>query len=141
MAAIGLGFAAGPLITALLPYSVNRGRILIVVTIAWPAILIIFATSSLFSLSMVLLILAGTAQGMSMALIQSLLLLKSSEEMRGRVSGARAFAIGALPLGSLLAGAGAGAWGAPTILIINSTVAILIIAVITIWASELVRRK
>ena len=141
MAAIGLGFAAGPLITALLPYSANRGRLLIVVTIAWPAILIIFATSSLFSLSMVLLILAGTAQGMSMALIQSLLLLKSSEEMRGRVSGARAFAIGALPLGSLLTGAGASAWGAPTILIINSTVAILIIAVITIWASELVRRK
>ena len=141
MAAIGLGFAVGPLITASLPSSVNKGKLLIAVTFAWPVVLMIFAVSRLFPLSMVLLVFTGIVQGMAITLIQSLLLMWSSEEMRGRVSGARAFAIGTLPLGSLLTGAGASLWGAPTMLLINVSAAILITILVTIWASELLKRK
>lgn len=141
MAAIGLGFAVGPLITASLPSSVNKGKLLIAVTFAWPVVLMIFAVSRLFPLSMVLLVFTGIVQGMAITLIQSLLLMWSSEEMRGRVSGARAFAIGTLPLGNLLTGAGASLWGAPTMLLINVSAAILITILVTIWASELLKRK
>lgn len=141
MAAIGLGFAVGPLITASLPSSVNKGKLLIAAIFAWPVVLMIFAVSRLFPLSMVLLVFTGIVQGMAITLIQSLLLMWSSEEMRGRVSGARAFAIGTLPLGNLLTGAGASLWGAPTMLLINVSAAILITILVTIWASELLKRK
>lgn len=141
MAAIGLGFAVGPLITASLPSSVNKGKLLIAAIFAWPVVLMIFAVSRLFPLSMVLLVFTGIVQGMAITLIQSLLLMWSSEEMRGRVSGARAFAIGTLPLGSLLTGAGASLWGAPTMLLINVSAAILVTILVTIWASELLKRK
>ncbi|MFC1983045.1 MFS transporter, partial [Chloroflexota bacterium] len=139
MAAIGLGTAIGSLITASLPTS--RGKLLIAVIMAWPALLIIFAASRIFPISLALLVFAGTAQGMSMALIQTLLLTWSPAEMRGRVSGARTFAIGTLPLGNLLAGAGANLWGAPTVLGINASASILLTIIITIWVPELGKRK
>ncbi|HEY51014.1 MAG TPA: MFS transporter [Dehalococcoidia bacterium] len=141
MAAIGLGNTLGPLLVAILPDSINRGRLLVIVTIAWPAILMIFAFSRLFSLSLFLLVMTGLNQGMSMALIQSLLMMWSVEEMRGRISGARAFAVGTLPLGNLLTGAGASFWGAPAMLLVNSAAAIIIAIIIIGWASVLLRRR
>jgi hypothetical protein len=45
-----------------------------------------------------------------------------------------------LPLGSLLTGAGAAFWGAPTILLINSAAAIVIAIIIISWASVLHKR-
>ena len=76
-----------------------------------------------------------------MALIQSLLLIWSSAEMRGRVSGVRAFAISTLPFGNLITGTGAGIWGAPLTLFIVSAIAILITALIAIWATQLRKRS
>jgi hypothetical protein len=84
-----------------------------------------------------LLIVAGVAQGISMALIQSLLLMWSSAEMRGRASGIRAFAISTLPFGNLINGTGASLWGAPLTLVIVSGTAVLITVFIAIWATQL----
>ncbi len=136
MAAIGLGYFIGSLLLGSLPKSVNKGRLLITVVILWPVILLVFSVSRLFLLSVGLLFLAGFAQGMSMALIQSILLTNSSEEMRGRVSGARAFAIGTLTVGNLLTGYGASLFGAPTMLVINSSASIVITILVALWASE-----
>jgi len=141
LAAVGFGATIGCLLTASLPNYVNKGKLLIAVVIAWPAVLMIFSASRLFSLSLVLLVFTGVAQGMSIALIQALLLMWSSEEMWGRVSGVRAFAIGTLPLGNLLTGGGASLWGAPMVLIINSSASILITMLIAIWSPELSKRK
>lgn len=140
MATIGLGNTVGPLLVAILPDSINRGKLLITVTFIWPAMLMLFAFSRLFSLSLVILVLTGLNQGMCMALIQSLLMIWSTEEMRGRVSGARALAVGTSPLGNLLTGAGAGIWGVPVMLLVNSAAAMIIAIVIFIWASALLRK-
>lgn len=137
MAATGFGAMIGSIITATIPNSVNKGNLLIISIIAWPAILIGFSFSGLYAVSLLLLLLTGIAQGIAMALIQALILTRSSEEMRGRVSGARAMAIGTLPFGSMLAGAGASIWGAPTILITISVASILITALLVLWAPEL----
>ena len=141
MAATGLGAVIGPLIAASLPNSVNKGKLLIASMIAWPTILMIFAASRLFPLTMLLLVFTGITHNLTMTLIQALLLVRSSEAMRGRVSGVRAFAIGIMPLGTLLSGGGANLWGAPTMLVINSLGYILISILITIWAPELRKRK
>lgn len=76
-----------------------------------------------------------------MALVQALLMMRSAEEMRGRVSGARAFAISTLSFGSLLTGYEVSLWGAPAAFIINSSVFMLIAILIVSWSSELVRRE
>ncbi len=141
MAAVGLGYVVGSLLTGSLPQFVNKGKLLIIAVISWPVVLLIFSASHLFLLSVILLVFTGVAQGISMALIQSILLINASEEMRGRVSGTRAFAVGALPLGTLLTGYGAGLLGAPTVLIINSLASIVITIFIAVWASELFRSK
>jgi len=141
MATIGLGNTIGPLLVAILPESINRGKLLVAVIFIWPAMLMFFAFSRLFSLSLVILVLTGLNQGMCMALIQSLLMVWSAEEMRGRVAGARALAVGTSPLGNLLTGAGAGIWGVPVMLLVNSALAMIISIAIFIWASVLLRKR
>ena len=76
-----------------------------------------------------------------MALVQALLLMRSSEEMRGRVSGARAFAISTLSLWAVLTGYEVSLWGVPAAFIINSAVFLLFAVMIVFWASELVRKE
>ncbi|MFC1963794.1 MFS transporter [Chloroflexota bacterium] len=141
MAAIGLGFTIGSLTTGVLPHTSNKGLLVIGTMTAWSILLLFFATSRLLPFSMLLLVFVGIAQGMSMSLIQSLLVLWSSEEMRGRVSGLRAFAISTLPFGNLIAGSGASLWGAPSVLAMISCASILIIIIIAIWANELRNRS
>ena len=97
--------------------------------------------SSFWSTQYRLVLVSGFGQGMSMALIQSLMLVWSSEEMRGRVSGIRALAIGFLPLGNFLTGAWAGLWGATLTLIVDAVAGMVSIALITAWAREILRRK
>jgi MFS family permease len=141
MAGAGLGAVLGALAAGSLPQSAHRGRFLIGAVIAWPLSLIALSYSRSFFISMVLLVSAGMAQGISMALVQALLLIRSTEEMRGRVSGARAFAITTLSFGTLLTGYEVSLWGVPAAFIINSSVFIFIAILIVFWASELVRRE
>jgi predicted MFS family arabinose efflux permease len=141
MAGAGLGAVLGSLVVGFLPQSATRGRFLLSAIMAWPVILIFLSFSRSFQLFMVLLIVAGIAQGISITLVQALLLIRSAAEMRGRVSGARVLAISTLSLGSFLTGYIASLWNAPTALIINTSVFILITTLMVVWASELVRRE
>ena len=141
MAGVGLGAILGSLAVGSLPHFTSRGKLLVGSLVAWPVVLIILSFSRSFSVSMALLILAGIAQGVSMALVQALLLIRSTDEMRGRVSGARAFAISTLSLGTFLTGYEAALWGSPMALIINSSVFIVIMVLMVAWAPELARHK
>jgi MFS family permease len=141
MAGTGLGTILGSLVVGSLTQLANRGKFLVGAIMAWPVALMGLSFSRSFSLSMALLIMAGIAQGISMALVQALLLIRSTDEMRGRVSGARAFAISTLSLGTFLTGYEATLWGAPMALIINSSVFIVITTLMVVWAPDLVRHK
>ncbi len=141
MAGAGLGAVLGSLVVGSLQQSANRGRFLVGAIMAWPLILVALSYSRSFFISMALLVSAGIAQGISMALVQALLLMRSTQEMRGRVSGTRAFAISTLSFGTVLTGYEVSLWGAPAAFIINSAVFMLIATLIVFWASELVRRE
>jgi len=80
VAGAGLGAIIGALVVGFLPQSANRGRILVGTILAWPFALMSLSFSKSFQLSMALLIMAGMAQGISMALLQALLLIRSTEE-------------------------------------------------------------
>jgi MFS family permease len=141
MAGIGLGAILGSLAVGSLPQFTSRGKLLVGSLTAWPVTLIVLSFSRSFSLAMALLIIAGIAQGVSMALVQALLLIRSADEMRGRVSGARAFAISTLSLGTFWTGYEAALWGAPMALIINSSVFLAIMILMVAWAPELARHR
>lgn len=141
MAAVGFGSAIGSVITARLSREGASGKLIVIAMLAWPVVLVGFSLSRVFGLSLALLVIIGLGQGMSMALIQSLMLVWSSDEMRGRVSGIRALAIGFLPAGNFLTGVLAGLWGATPALIVNAAAGMAAIALITAWAREILRRK
>jgi MFS family permease len=141
VAAIGLGITIGSLAAGALPHALNKGKLVIVTMIVWSAILLVFAVSRLFPVSMFILVVAGAAQGMSIALILSLLLAWSPDEMRGRVSGVYAFTISTLLLGNLLTGAGSSLWSAPVMMVINGSVSGVITILIAIWAKALRHRS
>lgn len=141
LAAVGVGTILGSLLTGALPRSISRGRLLVGAILAWPVILMAIAFSKSFPLSLALQMAVGIAQGTAMALIQALLLIWSTEEMYGRISGTRAFAISTLSLGNFLTGYEASLWGAPAALVMNSSIFILMTTLLILWAPELVRRK
>lgn len=141
LASVGTGTVLGSLAAGFSPRFATRGTAMIGSLLAWPLILLVLSFSRSFGLTMGLLILAGLAQGVSMALLQALLLMRSSDEMRGRVSGARAFAISTLSLGTFLSGYEASIWGVPLVLVINSTVFIVITALMLLRVPELARGR
>jgi predicted MFS family arabinose efflux permease len=140
MAAIGLGTLFGSFMATSLSDLRSRGGVLVVLLIAWPLLFVLFAFVRWFYLSLVLLAFMGLAQGMSIALIQILILTWSAETMRGRVAGARAFAISTLIVGNLMTGSAASLVGAPLVIIINCSASILITIFIALWAPALARR-
>jgi MFS family permease len=141
MAAVGFGSAIGSVVTARLSLKGASGKLIVVAMLTWPVVLVGFALSRIFGLSLALLVIIGFGQGISMALIQSLMLVWSSDEMRGRVSGIRTLAIGLLPMGNFLTGAWAGWWGATPALIVDAAAGMASVALVTAWAREILRRK
>lgn len=141
VAAEGLGGLIGALLVVPLGRFRHKGWVLILSMIIWPAFLGIFATSHLFSLSLLLLAASGVARGIAMAVIQLLLLSWSSQEVHGRVMGARMFAIVTLPLGNILSGAGAGFWGAATVITVNALACIFTTILTALWATQLRHRQ
>lgn len=139
MAGCGMGAILGSLISGTLPRSTNPGKILFGAVIAWPSILVVLSFVKTFEFSLALLFAAGTAQGISMSLVQALLMLRSKPEMRGRVQGARALAISALSVGNFMAGYEASRWGVSMVFTVNSIIFVSIAILIAAWAPELMK--
>ena len=76
-------------------------------------VLVAFAMSASFPLSVLLLCLSGLGQSSFGVMQSSIVLVSASDEMRGRSMGALNFAIGAGSLGRIQIGAVASAFGAP----------------------------
>ncbi|RJQ61532.1 MAG: MFS transporter [Desulfobacteraceae bacterium] len=139
MAGAGAGAILGALVTGILPRSINQGKLLFGAIIAWPSFFGVLSLARTFEFSVALLFMAGTAQGISMSLVQAQLMLRSSAEMRGRVSGARTLAISALSVGNLMTGYEASLWGVPMVFFVNSLIFVSIAVLIAVWEPELIK--
>ena len=117
-------YAASALVGSLTLVTLNGmkrpGRFLVVATLVWHLGLLMFAWSQWFKVSFAILLATGVAQAFSLVTMATLLLKTISPEMRGRVMGARALAVYALPLGLITAGLLADSFGAPFTLAIFS---------------------
>ena len=104
---LSASFAVGSLIgsiTLSLAGGVRIARLLIGATLAWYAMLLVFVEIRTMPVAMVCLVLAGTAQSMSMISAAVILMRTANARFRGRVMGVRMMVIYGLPLGLLAAG-------------------------------------
>ncbi len=91
-----------------------------------------FSLSTAFYLSLIMSALAGLAQVGFSIMQSSVILVESSDEMRGRAMGALVLAIGMGPLGRLQVGGMAEIWGAPWAVGSMAAFAFIVIAAVVI---------
>jgi MFS family permease len=104
---LSASFAVGSLIgsiTLSLVGGLRIARLLIGATLAWYAMLLVFVEIRTMPVAMACLVLAGTAQSMSMISAAVILMRTASAHLRGRVMGVRMMVIYGLPIGLLAAG-------------------------------------
>ncbi|MGX4770635.1 MFS transporter [Bradyrhizobium guangdongense] len=104
---LSASFALGSLIgsvTLSLVSGLRIARLLIGATLAWYTLLLVFVEIRTMPVAMACLVLAGTAQSMSMISAAVILMRTASAHLRGRVMGVRMMVIYGLPIGLLAAG-------------------------------------
>lgn len=131
-AAAGVGSFAGLYLVNRLRHSVGHGWIFMVGTLAVCMSLAIFAFSSNYAFSFVMLMIAGFGQA-SFGIMQSaIVLMAAPDEMRGRAMGVIVLAIGLDPLGKLQGGALVEWLGAPLGIGLQAIVASVAIVLVII---------
>lgn len=112
--AIGIGAVTGAFLVASLPTSARRGRLLTLGNLALPTLLIAFAFSMTFIISLILMVMVGMAQVFQNALANTLLQINSPDDLRGRIMSQYSLVTqGMHQLGGLQAGFVADWIGAP----------------------------
>jgi MFS family permease len=110
----------------------RKGRMLVWSGFAWPVSLALLAVSKWYTVSLVLVFVAGLAQAMVWTVIATLILSNTAQLMRGRVMGLRTGVVISLPLGNFLAGALAESVGAPIAQGVYAASAILVMLAIVL---------
>jgi MFS family permease len=123
--AVGIGAVTGAILVASLPEHARRGRLLTLGNLGLPILLIAFANSQIFIVSLFLLALVGLGQVFQNAIANTLLQITSPDELRGRVMSQYSLTTqGMHQLGGLQAGFVADWIGAPLSVAIGATLSL-----------------
>ena len=93
-ASISLGSILTMFITTYIPISKNTGKKLLISIFIFGISIIGFGLSSIFWVSVLMLFISGAADGISMIIRQTILQLKTPDDMRGRVSSVNSMFVG-----------------------------------------------
>lgn len=104
VASAGLGAILASLIVSRMGSAVRPARMMVIFSLAWHALIVVFGHSESVPAGIVLLALIGVAQGLCMLPMSVLLLRGAPPALRGRIMGMRTLAVYGLPLGLLMAG-------------------------------------
>jgi MFS family permease len=126
-AGAGIGAFIGLVVINRLRHVISPGWIFGLGSLSQAVAILLFAVSTNFTLSLILLILSGVGQACFGTMQSSIMLLAASDEMRSRAMGTLVLAIGAAPLGQLEVGALAELLGAPLAVGGHAGVAVLAI--------------
>jgi len=119
---------------------INPARMMILSSVVWYAMLLVFAQMREFYGGFAMLMLAGFAQSFCMVTLAVLLLRNTNEAFRGRVMGVRMLAIYSLPLGLLASGALISRIGFDTTATLYAGIGLLFTVVIAVrWRADLWR--
>lgn len=105
VAGFAFGALAGSIALSLARGHIRAGRMMVVFTAAWFALLMVFAHVGTLWLGIAVLCAAGFVQSLSLVPLSVLLLRNSEPRFRGRVMGVRMLAIYSLPIGLIASGA------------------------------------
>ncbi|CAN5770536.1 MFS transporter [soil metagenome] len=131
LSATGAGALAGGIALAVIGDRVRRGPLLLVSSLSFTSLLVAFAFSRSFTLSLVLLAAAGFTMILNNATTNALLQSLVPDALRGRVMSVYVFMfLGMTPVGSLQAGAVARWLGAPVALAGGGVVLLLVILIV-----------
>jgi MFS family permease len=126
LASVGLGAVTGAFGLAMVGRRVRRGRVLAGAAFSFSSLLIAFSFSRNLWISVALLFATGCTMILNNALANGLLQTITPDALRGRVMSAYAFVfVGMAPIGSLLAGSIASAFGAPAAIGFGGSVLLL----------------
>jgi len=140
MTSVGIGALVGALGVALLGRYIRKGPTLIAAGGSFAVLLVAFALSKVYLLSVALLALTGGAMIVNNALANTTIQTLVPDALRGRVMGFYAFVfVGLAPLGSLEVGALAERIGTPAAVALGGAVTALALA-IAAWRVPELRR-
>jgi MFS family permease len=149
--ATGLGwlvasFAAGGLLASIVTVVTTGARhperATLVATAVWHAAILVFGRVESMGLGLVMLLVAGFAQNVSMIGVAATLLERAQPAYRGRVMGVRTLAIYGLPIGLMLAGVLIDRMGFPLTNTLFALVGLLLTVAIGLrWRDVLWRRR
>lgn len=132
-AALSSGSILTMLATTYVPITKNTGKKLLVSVFGFGVFMIIFGASKIMWLSVVALFCSGVFDGISMVVRQTILQLKTPDEMRGRVGAVNSMFVGSSnELGALESGIAARIFGAPLAVMLGGLVTLIVVAVIGI---------
>lgn len=119
-AALSLGSILTMLATTYLPITKNTGKKLLIAVFGFGVAMIVFGASKLFWLSVIALFVAGIFDGVSMVIRQTILQLKTPDDMRGRVGAVNSMFVGSSnELGALESGIASKLFGAPLAVVLG----------------------
>jgi MFS family permease len=123
MTTYGLGSVTGALLVAATAHAARKGRVALMLQLAFACLLVSFAVSRSLPLSLVIAFVSGACIVGVISLYSSLVQLTTSDEMRGRVMSIFMLAFrGGMPLGNLIAGYVAQRWSITLALAVNGAV-------------------
>ncbi len=93
-ASISMGSILTMFLTTYIPINRNTGRKMLISVFIFGLSIIAFGLSSIFWVSILALFISGAADGISMVIRQTILQLKTPDEMRGRVSSVNSMFVG-----------------------------------------------
>ncbi len=139
-AAVGIGALAGALTVASLGNFEHKGMLLTLGNLFFPTMVLLFAGSRIFPVSMLILVGAGLGFMVQNAMTNTLIQFAVPDELRGRVMSIYMLVFqGFFPLGSLMAGTIAEHFGVPMGAAFGGTVA-LIAGLFWLWRAPYIRK-
>ncbi|NQX86981.1 MAG: MFS transporter [Flavobacteriaceae bacterium] len=130
-AALSSGSIITMLATTYIPITKNSGKKLLISVFGFGICMVVFGASKLMWLSVTALFFSGVFDGISMVIRQTILQLKTPDEMRGRVGAVNSMFVGSSnELGALESGIAARIFGAPLAVILGGTITLITVTVI-----------
>lgn len=138
MTTYGLGSVTGAVLVAATAHAARKGRVALLLQLAFAVLLVGFAVSRSLPISLVIAFFSGACIVGVIALYSSLVQLTTSDDMRGRVMSIFMLAFrGGMPLGNLIAGYVAQRWSISTALGVNGVLLAIVALVFILRGTQL----
>jgi predicted MFS family arabinose efflux permease len=139
MAAFGIGSLVGSTGLASVRNLQHAGKLLILSVFVWHGLMIVFAASHSFYMSMGILLFIGAAFSTTQVSMLTVILRTTMPEFRGRIMGLRQLAIYSFTFGGMNSGFIASNWGAPWAANFNGALGVGLTAILALLTPKLRR--